>query len=497
MCISKREKLLETFLFYFVIALFCLFLACLSTNYDYDFFARLIVGERFIEHGILPFKDFLSYTPTHTWYDHEWGSGVIFYYVLKILGPLGIILLQSILMFLTTVFVVKTQNLQKHPFPRSLLFISVFLVLFSRLNPELIRCQMFSFFFFSLFLYILEKTRKYPKSNLFWWIIPLTVLWNNLHGGIVSGLGLVFIYFIGAILEKRPWAKYFVTLALATPALVINPYGYKYLNFLLSATTKHRKYVVEWWPFYAERHFLYYLPSSGFIIFGNLLNFFNKKIDITKTITLLVTLYLGLAHVKLLSLALIAVGSLCYNEIFKLFLSLKKYLKVVERCLYIVIIVLAMLIPLFSPTCPRAGKDRFPLAEVEFLKINDIEGNILVPFGFGSYVSYKLYPTNLIYMDGRYEEVYNDKEFLYMRDFELAEENWDDILKKYPTEILMVVPSSPVYSVLINNKEWKEIFLGPICAIFIKDKKVKNYYLQPNKNIDYYKKTIFEHRSFK
>ena len=69
--------------FYFVGFLLCVFLSCLSTDYDYDLFARLIVGQRFIEDGILPFKDFLSYTPTHQWYDHwaiwvNYISGVIY-----------------------------------------------------------------------------------------------------------------------------------------------------------------------------------------------------------------------------------------------------------------------------------------------------------------------------------------------------------------------------------------------------------------------------------
>lgn len=75
-------------LFYTALAVFSIFLACLSTNYDFDLFARLIVGERFIEQGILPFKDFLSYTPTHPWYDHEWGSGVVFYFLIKHLGAI-------------------------------------------------------------------------------------------------------------------------------------------------------------------------------------------------------------------------------------------------------------------------------------------------------------------------------------------------------------------------------------------------------------------------
>ena len=39
-------------------------------------------------------------------------------------------------------------------------------------------------------------------------------------------------------------------------------------------------------------------------------------------------------------------------------------------------------------------------------RINNMNGNILAPFDMGSYITYKLFPNNLIYMDGRYEEVY-------------------------------------------------------------------------------------------
>ena len=112
---QKKQILLFTTIF-----LICLTLSCLSVNYDYDFFARLIVGERFIEQGILPFKDFLSYTPTHPWYDHEWGSGVVFYLFLKYFGAFGTIFLQTILMFGTSIFVIKTQKLQKPKYPTSL-----------------------------------------------------------------------------------------------------------------------------------------------------------------------------------------------------------------------------------------------------------------------------------------------------------------------------------------------------------------------------------------
>lgn len=490
---QKKQILLFTTIF-----LICLILSCLTTNYDYDFFARIIVGERFIEQGILPFKDFLSYTPTHPWYDHEWGSGVVFYLFLKYFGAFGTILLQTILMFGTAFFVIKTQKLQKHAYPTSLLFISAFLLMYYHLNSSGIRCHLFSFFFFSLFLYLMEKLRKNYSTKLIWFIPPIVILWNNLHGGVVSGLGLIFMYLVGEFLSKRPWKKYFALLAISTPLLIINPYGLKYLDFLFSATTMNRKYVVEWWSIFAQRHVWNYLPVGLFCIFGVITNFISKKkLDLTKTIVLVVTLYSGLAHVKLLSLSLITVCALCYNDILRLFNRFHKIFKTIEKTLYPAVIVLALfVIPLSSPAYPRCDAKKYPLMETEFLKINDIKGNVVVPFGLGSYFSYKLYPNNLIYMDGRYEEVYNDKEFLTLRDYELAENNWRNIINNYQTEILMPLKSIEVYNVLQQDSDWVQIYEGNVCGIFVKKGCEKSSYIEPNHDIDYYKRTMFDSVTF-
>lgn len=506
----------QTVLLYIAILLICLTFSCLTTNYDFDFFARIIVGERFVEQGILPFKDFLSYTPTHPWYDHEWGSGVVFYLILKYFGAFGTILLQTILMFGTAFFIIKTQRVQKHAFPTSLLFMSTFMVLFYNINAAGIRCHLFSFLFFSLFLYLMETLRKNYSTKLIWSIPIITIIWNNLHGGVVSGLGLIFMYMVGEFLSHRPWKKHFALLAISTPLLIINPYGIKYLNFLFSATTMNRKYIVEWWHFLARRHVVAYLPVSLFSIFGFLSSFLSKKkfdiakIDITKTIVLAVTLYSGLAHVKLLSISLIAVCALCYNDIMLVLEKVKNRLKLkfahlnlfnlfrkIEKALYPAVIALALfVIPLSSPAYPRCDAKKYPIYETEFLRINNLKGNVVVPFGYGSYFSYKLYPNNLIYMDGRYEEVYNNREFLTLRDYELGEYNWRDIVNNYPTDILMPRKNIEVYGVLLHDDNWVQIFNGNVCAIFVKKGKEKSSYLEPEHNIDYYKRTMFDSVTF-
>lgn len=486
-----KYKNIVLFIMLFV---FCLFMTCLQTNYDYDFFARIIVGERFIEQGILPFQDFLSYTPTHPWYDHEWGSGVVFYLCLKYLGSFGIILLQALLVFGISYFVIKIQRLQKHSYPTSIIFMALFVALINHLNT-LIRCQLFSFLFFSMFLYFLEKSRK-QNSKLIWFIPFIIVVWNNLHGGVVSGLGLIVMYIVGALIERKPFKRYIGVLALSTPLLAINPYGIKYLDFLFSAATKHRKYIVEWWPFYKSRHILYYIFPSLYGIFASILGVISKNKNITKKIVLLTTLCLGLAHVKLLSLTVIAASALCYNEIAGLFLRLKIIIRKIEKSAYAAILALALLIPFSSPNYARVDLSKFPLYEVEFLLINNIEGNIVVPFGLGSYISYKLYPNNKIFMDGRYEEVYNDKEFDVLMNYELAEENWEDIVNNYKTDILMPRKEIDIYRVLKNNPNWVHIFDGRMCGIFVKKGYEKFSYFEPEYNVDYYKKTVFCSKTF-
>ncbi|MBR6127629.1 hypothetical protein IKQ21_08095, partial [bacterium] len=480
--------------FWFFIAIVCLFTACICVNYDYDFFARIIVGERFIEQGILPYQDFLSYTPTHPWYDHEWGSGVIFYLMLKLFGPIGIPLLYSVMLWGTIFFVTQAQRVQKHAYPASIIFTIIFITLFFRLNPTLVRCQLFSFFFFALFIYILEKQRK-SGTKLIWFIPLFTIIWNNLHGGVVAGLGLLFMYTVGEFLNRKNVKKYFLTLALSIPLLMINPYGIKYLKFLFSATTMTRKYITEWWTLFAHRHLMYYIYPAIFCVFGFITHLIHcirkRKVDYTKLIILTVTIIEGIMHVKLLTLSLIATSALCYNDIFRLFIKSKRLLKPIENSLYFVIITIAFSIPLFSPDIARCNLESFPFYEVEFLKLNNIKGNIVAPFSRAGYVAYKLYPDNLIYMDGRYEEVYNDKEFNILRRYELGEDDWRTIINNYNTDILMPSKQTNIYKILQNLPDWIQIYDGVICGIFIKKENVKQLYIEPETNLDYYKKTMF------
>ena len=92
-----KKELIKPIIFYIILFLFFLAFSTTVTNYDYDLWARLIAGMGFVQTGHVLKQDFLSYTPTHTWFDHEWGSGVIFYLTQHFFASAGLLILQAIL----------------------------------------------------------------------------------------------------------------------------------------------------------------------------------------------------------------------------------------------------------------------------------------------------------------------------------------------------------------------------------------------------------------
>ena len=83
-----------TVIFYTLLFLCSAAVALKSKNYDFDMWARLIAGMAIVQTGHVAKFDFYSYTPTHAWYDHEWGSSVVFYLVNSTFGHLGLLFLQ-------------------------------------------------------------------------------------------------------------------------------------------------------------------------------------------------------------------------------------------------------------------------------------------------------------------------------------------------------------------------------------------------------------------
>jgi hypothetical protein len=492
-----------------VLFLFILAFSTTAKFYDYDLWARLIVGMGVVQTGHVFKHDFLSYAPTHIWYDHEWGSSVIFYLTQHFFGSAGILILQAVLIFLIFFMISKVVELRgvKTTTAYNFLFYYWAFIAIGDSLVHPIRCQLFSFIFFAVFIFILEKVRlgKGSDKNLIW--LPVIMLvWNNLHGGCVAGIGLIVLYIIGEILNRKPVMKYVYTLLGTLAVLPINPWGFDYLKFLFMANTMSRAYIIEWDGLFSAHHaftcmkFKWYtlillLTESGVVIKQCIDKTFN--FDKTKFIVVVATLFLAIEHMKLLPLALISMVCFFYDDFYTAFNAITKnfFNKIAvtkDTIVYILILIFAASMLNTKAFQPLVGDSGYPVMATEFMRTNKIKGNILVSFGLGSYVSYKLYPNNKVLIDGRYEEVYYDDILPLLQKFYLIKPGWEEVLKKYPPDIMILEKDYPVSYALLDKKGYRLLYEDKFARVWIKSSFPKRKFKPPNTDANYYKRTVFD-----
>ncbi len=134
---------------------------------------------------------------------------------------------------------------------------------------------------------------------------------------------------------------------------------------------------------------------------------------------------------------------------------------------------------------------QYPYREAEFLKINNLKGNLFANFHYGSYLAYKLYPDNFIFMDGRYEETY-DPELLSRMRIMFIGPNWKEEFYKQHIDYILVEKEYILYERLSKDSDWKLVINSKDFALFInKNIDTKNLKMPPE-NIEYYNKTRWQ-----
>ena len=372
-----------------------------------------------------------------------------------------------------------------------------------------VRCHLFTFFFFTVFLYILERVRL--KGFKHWWIMPVIMLfWANIHGGCVSGIGLLVMYLIGEALNKKPVAFYVKALISSCLVTFINPWGIGYVVFLLKATTMSRELILEWRgtfetsllkPYLFFKLYFYFMCLTGIITFIKKL-YKKETLDWTKIIVLLSTLYLAAAHVKHQPFFVIAWAIFLYDDVYSVFGNIfgklsdtiKNKLIITKDVLsYLTVVLLSLFFISCFKTPITITQSAYPYYAIEFIKINDLKGKLFINFDWGSYAEYKLFPFNKIVMDGRYEEVFAPELIYEMSNFHMLKNNrWYAIIEMYPPDIMVIEKKYPVYKKILEKTNWLLVFENNMTGVFISEQLKKDKYLYPPTDINYYEQTKFD-----
>ena len=167
---------------------------------DPDFWWHLKTGQHIVETGGIPHTDIYSTTFFgREWITHEWLSELFIYAIYRVLGLGGLVLVFSLI--ITAGFWIAYQRSARragHP------YVPGFALILGGLTAAPtwgVRPQMFSFLFASIYVAVLGNYAEDEKSRALWWLVPLMIVWVNIHAGFAMGLALIALTIVGLVLE--------------------------------------------------------------------------------------------------------------------------------------------------------------------------------------------------------------------------------------------------------------------------------------------------------
>ncbi|MCC6857558.1 MAG: hypothetical protein IT158_03300 [Bryobacterales bacterium] len=191
-------------------------------------------GDFILEQGRVPSRDIFSFSrPDQPWFAWEWLADLIFALLHRLLGLKGVVLLAGVTIAAAYTALFRYSVWRGANVPAALLL--TLMAASAGAVHFLARPHVFTFLLLPVSLWLLERDEQSPGPAV-WLLIPLTVLWVNLHGGF---LALPVCLAVGAgAAAARAWRdgtaplrdrakRWGLLLAGCLLATLANPYGWR------------------------------------------------------------------------------------------------------------------------------------------------------------------------------------------------------------------------------------------------------------------------------
>jgi hypothetical protein len=452
---------------------------------DPDLWGHLKFGADHWQSGHLARTDLYSFTAHgNRWINHEWLAELLFYLTYRFFGDPGL-LFGKLVIGLSIVWVLlRICDMRRHS-PLSLAF-GMILAVYAARKGFMIRPQLFSFLFFALFLYLFHLYFFKYKNRLFF--LPLLMaVWVNLHGGFIMGWALV----IGVtgwktlerIISRKPspqLGQLWIWLLAVSLATLANPYGYRLLVFLYQTLSVPRA-ITEWEPInvWNLSHLRFKLMA---VLFFTLLVVNFRRVEGWEAAALVAILFAAFRyqrHTPFFAMAAVPfivhrltetadyvknrfhwarLGRTANIALAAAFLILSGYQ--LYNGLYIYMVGKGRII---------VDPIEYPVGAVRFLKLNGAEGNLLLPFTWGEYAIWHLYPFCRVSIDGRFRTVYPES---VIKDHFIHQDDttgWKGLLEKYPADIIISQQSRFFHDLIGRTDEWVYVYSDRTAIVFLRE----------------------------
>ena len=214
-----------------------------------------LVGGRQVWHAGLPHHDTLTvWAHGESWVDQQW-LGQLLLFGIHAAGGLRLLLVVHAIVLVTAFTLALAFAVRSGASPRSAGIVGV-VALVAALPNSTVRAQGLAYLLFVAVFWLLASHARRPSRRVFL-VVPLLVVWANVHGSAVLGASLVLLWAVAEVLRSGRRANAWdargraIALAAAAPlCLLASPYGFAlpgYYRSVLGSGT-FRDIVSEWGP---------------------------------------------------------------------------------------------------------------------------------------------------------------------------------------------------------------------------------------------------------
>jgi hypothetical protein len=461
-----------------------------------DFGWQVKTGELIFRQGRIPRADSFSWTSTgQPFVVQEWLPNVLFYLAYSRLPHWVLILYKTLLGLAAIMLVFGRAWLRSRSYWMAL---GATLVCAGCLQNLIdIRPGMFTFMLVAALMWGLDAYREGRARRLPWLLPPMFAVWANLHGGVVVGFALLFLWigglWLGRLLRREavPPLRPLVIGALAAVAAAgLNPSGFGILVYpfwVLSHPTVTDR-VLEWLsPSFHEKGWLVYevLLLGTLALFG-----FSRRRSLADLLVLVAVAHASLGAVRNVALfTLVAAPFLAEGA--TVFLSrarrqLAPFRFGVPARVMAAVGALVVLVAATWQVRPRVAPGQwfqeygamntFPEEAAQRLAAGAWPGRLYNDYGWGGYLIWKLYPARQVFADGRAEVHYQTHAFDDSIEIGGGAATYQSRLDRWGIQTILTQKDGPLAQRLDESKsgQWKKVFTGKREAVYVRSDSQKS-----------------------
>lgn len=460
--------------------------------WDPDYFFHLKAGEYIVQRGALPATDpFLFTQEGQPWVLHEWLFEVVLYLAHRFAGAAGVRSLSAILFALCSWVVFTTARRYLSEVGAIVLIALVSVPIFIGLAP---RPHLVTYLFFAVYLLLLLDYVDRGTERGLWFLPLLMVVWANMHGGFLVGIVLEILVLLGILLTRRLCLEdgavararvqpLLVATALTVVAGAATPYHFGHYLYPFKVTGLWiTQRISEWQPpaLAGLSALPYLLILAAWLVAQVLRRSRPSPMDLTIGAALIYLSFTSFRHLPLAALALVVgiarasadgaresalelVRRLLGGAVSAYSRRARKELGVhAERRLNASVLIaafaaVAIAVQGLEERQLKSGDAVIGWRAIEFIQASGVQGRVFNEYGFGGYLTYRLWPGVRAFIDGRADIFSDDFSRDYIRIFN-GDEGWRAALDRYEVDLAIVPRSAPLRQLLLESHRFHEIY---------------------------------------